>query len=242
MKNYIKPVNTIINIVMAVGLFFIMNAMKVKTDQKIVGLIVFLISNQIILTLLFKAFSKIFNILKLKNAKYNTYAYHLWPLALISLYAVYIVFMLKFGGYSLNQNIAIAIMAVAIVLTLASQLGGAIADKRVSNKKYAVRLENAGGVLGGFEILGSMTGTYEDGIIVGFENIPYASLDSMHRSSDSVIIEGAGEKKTEIILISEKAKKFFTDLLAVKLNMPKREIKKGLNFKKPETSKPSKQK
>lgn len=230
----LKPVTIVLNLAMAVGLFLLMTANKTPIDQKVVGLIVFLISNQIILTLLFFALGKLMSVMRLPGAKFNTYAYHLWPLALLTIYAVYIFVMLRFADYSPGRIIMIGLIGAAIGLTLLCQLGGAIADKRSNSKKFAIRLENAGGALGGFEILGSMTGTYQDGIIVGMEAIPYTSLQSMHRSADSIIIEGHGERKTEIILISGKAKQFFTELLGEKLNMPKREVKSGLNLKRAE--------
>lgn len=232
MPKYIKLPALIVDIALTGLLIFLMVENVMKPGPMFLGALSFFIINLILLTLLFEALGRFIKVLRLKGLKVNSYAYYLYPVALTLSFVTINLILFRIGRYNAPQGIMVVLIGLSILLVLISQVGGAFPDVRRSERKLALRHEKAGGNAGGFELLGSLSGKYDDGIVIGTQIIPNNTLNSMHRSGDAVILEGnKGDIKQEIIVVSDKSQKFFIDLLAERLHMPEKEIKTGLNIK-----------
>lgn len=221
MKKYLNVPALTLTVIMTVLLEVLMNQNKVDLATKIVGGVLFLVLNYIVLALLLSALNHLLRVIRLPGVKLRSYAYYLYPVSLLILYIAFLMLMFRLADYFVPQLMLTVVILTGVVTVILAQLGGAFPDKRISQKKHALRVENAGGSLGGFEILGSLIGQYRDGVILGTEAIPYTKMDRMHRSKDSIIIEGAGEPKLELIIVSERAQEYFIDLLADRLRTSK---------------------
>ncbi len=217
MKKFLNVPALTLTIVMTVILEVLMNQKNVDLTTKIIGGLIFLVLNYTALAGLSAALKRLFRILMLPGVKLRSYAYYLYPVALLVVYAGFLAVMARLAAYYLPQLWLAGLIAAGVILVILAQLGGSFPDSRISPRKKALRLENAGGSLGGFEILGSLIGQYKDGIVLGVNAIPYSKIDRIHRSKDSIIIEGAGEPKLELIIVSERAQEYFIDLLAERL-------------------------
>ena len=218
MKKLINLPVLALTLLLAVGLYSLMQANDVDLAQRVIGLILFVVLHYVVLSLLLTALKHLARVLRLPDLKVQTYAYHLYPVALVILYLAFLLVMARLGDYRISAYYLAAIIVVGVIAAIAAQLGGAFPDRRISPKKRAIRIENAGGMLGGFDIFGSLIGTYRDGIVLGVDEIPYQLLETMHRAKDSILIEGSVDPKVELIIVSEKAQKFFIDTLAERLH------------------------
>lgn len=232
MKKYLSIPAIIISVALTCLLIYAMNYNVMKPSTIFLASLAFLIINYILLFFLIKALVSFYRVFKLKDVKLNSYAYYLYPIALILSLVTFDLILFRMGKFYAPTYLMALLIALSILSLLICQLGGAFPDIRENDRKLALRHEAAGGAKGGFEILASLTGKYDDGIIIGTKIIDSKNLNSMHKSGDAIIIEGASEKKTEIILLSEKSQAFFQDLLGKRLNMPEKEVKTGLNLKK----------
>lgn len=228
MKKYLNVPALTLTVIMTVLLEVLMNQNKVDLATKLVGGLLFLVLNYIVLAFLLSALNHLFRIIRLPGVKLRSYAYYLYPVALLILYIAFLMIMCRLADYFVPQLLLTTVILSGVVTIILAQLGGAFPDKRFSQKKHAMRIENAGGSLGGFEILGSLIGEYRDGVILGTDAITYGKIDKMHRSKDSIIIEGAGEPKLELIIVSERAQDYFIDLLADRLRISKAMLSSSL--------------
>ncbi|PKK38710.1 hypothetical protein ABB02_02016 [Clostridiaceae bacterium JG1575] len=235
MKKYFSPPALIVTLGLTGAMAIYMQQRGAKIPAILVGCLIFFVLNLLVFTFYLRALAAMFRILNLPDRKLNTYAFHLYPVALTVLYAAFLLGMARMANAPVPP-LALAITLIGgIVLTLFAQLGGAFADVRKGVKKEAIRMENAGGVLGGFEILGSLTGSYKDGIILGYHTIAYDRLETMHRAQDSIIIEGSGDPKTELIIISKKAQPFLVALLQDRLKTSRSALIDPVSNKKSKT-------
>lgn len=221
MKKLLYTPTLIITALMTVVLVYLMADRKVELSAMIIGGILFFLLNYAILTLMVRAMTAILRTLRLPGLKVKTYAYHLYPVAMLVLYAAFLIIMARLAKIYVSPYILVGFVLGGAILMILAQLGGAFPDRRISPRKTAIRLESAGGMLGGFEILGSLVGEYRDGLVMGVDAIPYSLIEKMHRSKDSIIIEGTDENKLELIIVAEKAQNYFIDLLAERLGIKK---------------------
>ena len=234
MKRFYNSLALILTLILTVALEVLMNQNKVDLTTKIIGGILFFFLNYLLLAFILTALKRIFRILRLPEVKLKSYAYYLYPVALLIVYAGFLMVMVRLADYFFKVPLLAGVIAAGVLAMIIAQLGGAFPDKHSSQKKFALRLENAGGSLGGFEILGSLIGEYRDGLVMGLNTIPYAKIDKMHRSKDSIIIEGAGEPKLELIIISERAQNYFIELLADRLKISRAMLASSLADKQKE--------
>ncbi|MFZ2257396.1 MAG: hypothetical protein WAV55_04565 [Clostridiaceae bacterium] len=228
MKKFINVPALALTVIMTVAMEILMNQNKVDLTTKIVGGLLFLILNYMVVAFILTAWVHLFRVIRLPGVKLKSYAYHLYPVALLIAYAGFLVVMVRLADLFVPAPVLAGVIMAGVVTLILAQLGGSFPGKFLSVKKQAWRLERAGGSLGGFEILGSLIGEYRDGLVIGLDAIPYEKIDKMHRSKDSIIIEGAGEPKHELIIVSERAQDYFIDLLADRLKISKSMLSSSL--------------
>lgn len=228
MKKYLNTPALILSGILTIVLEVLMNQNKVELATRLVGGLIFLVLNYIVLAFILTALVRIFRILRLPDVRLKSYAYYLYPVALLIAYAGFLLVMVRLADVFFPAYQLAGVIIAGVAALIAAQLGGAFPGARISQKKQALRLENAGGSLGGFEILGSLIGEYRDGFVLGLSAIPYGKVDRMHRSKDSIIIEGAGEPKLELIIVSERAQNYFIELLAERLKTSRALLESGI--------------
>lgn len=231
MKKPLSIPAAICSLIMTLAFVWMLNEKKTAIGPMATAGILFFLGSLIIFTFLLRTIGAFIKIYRLKGVKLNSYAYWLYPVSLIVSAAAVFIILFRSTGWTPPQYLMSGSIILSVILLIICQLGGAFPDIREGDRKTVIRHENAGSFPGGFEILGSMTGKSDGSIIIGLRPIPTEGLTSMHRSEDAVIIEGTDRKKTEIVLLSDKSKKFFSDLLGERLRMPEKQVKKGLNFR-----------
>lgn len=236
MKKFFNGPALALTVIMTAALEVLMNQNKVDLTTKLVGGLLFLLLNYMVLAFIITAWVHLFRVIRLPGVKLKSYAYYLYPVALLITYAGFLVVMVRLANYFVPGPLLAGVVMAGVVSLILAQLGGSFPGKYASVKKQAWRLENAGGSLGGFEILGSLIGEYRDGVVIGLDAIPYEKIDKMHRSKDSIIIEGAGEPKLELIIVSERAQEYFIELLADRLKISKSMLSSSLVEKQKEGS------
>lgn len=221
MKKLLNIPSLIITVLMTIALAYFMADKKIELVAIIVSSILFFLLNYVILSLVMKGVAAMVRVLRLPGVKVKTYAYHLYPIVIVVLYAAFLMIMARLARYFVPSSVLVGTIMGGIVLAIIAQLGGAFPSRKVFPRKTAVRVDKVGGKYGGFEVLGSLVGEYKDGLVLGLDTIEYSQLKSMHRSKDSIVIEGTAENKLEIIVLAEKAQDYLIDLLADRLGVNK---------------------
>lgn len=202
-----------LSLVMTLGLEVLMQQKEVPLVDRIVGGILFLLINYLLLRLMIPAIQKLLGILALPGKKLNSYAYWLYPIAFLVLYLGFLFIALRLSQIFLPGLAIFGVIAAGVLLLLLAQAGGAFPVSRLTGRQKLYKLDRVGGALGGFDFLGSLAGTYQDGIILGTETIPYASLDYLRRKADALLVEGKGDPRVQISVLSPKAMDFLAQAL-----------------------------
>lgn len=221
MKRYLSVPALGLTIIMTAALIVFMRGQSSEIFDILVGAGLFLVLNYVFLTLFFGACKAIVKVIKLPGVKLKSYAYYLYPLALLVLYVSFLLLNIRLTGYHLPSMLIVVVALVGMAGLILAQLGGTFPKKKVTQKKLGYRLDKAGGPLGGVELLGSLYGHYDEGIVLGTDYIRYAELSSIRRTKDAIVVEGPGLPTKEVILMTDKAKEFFTGLLADRLGASK---------------------
>lgn len=217
MKRYLNAPVLGLTVLMTIALIVLMIGQSADTFDIVVGAGLFLVLNYVFLTLLLRALRAIFRVLRLPGVKLKSYAYYLYPLALLLLYVPFLLVNVRLTGYQLPVMLIAGLAIAGIAGLILAQLGGTFPHKKVTQKKLGYRLDAAGGSPGGVELLGSLYGEYQDGIVLGVDHLEYSALERIRRSKDVIVVEGPGLPAPEIILVTDKAKQYFTGLLAERL-------------------------
>lgn len=221
MKKLLNIPSLIITVLMTAVLAYFMAEKNIELAQIIISSILFFLLNYVILSLVIKGIAAMVRVLRLPGLKAKTYAYHLYPLAMIVLYAGFLMIMARLARYFVPSYLLVASIMGGVVLGIIAQLGGAFPSRKTLPRKTAIRVDKVGGKHGGFEVLGSFVGEYRDGVVLGVDTVEYNQLEDMHRSKDSIVIEGSDDNKLEIIVLAEKAQAYLIDLLADRLGVNK---------------------
>lgn len=217
MKKYLHIPALVLTVLMTIGYFVLMNNKKASTGDIALGASLFFFLNYVLLALILKAFQAIFRVLRLPGLKLKSYAYYLYPLAMVVLYAAFCALSLRIAQYAVPDVLMLGLLGGGIAALLLAQLGGAFPQKRFNAKKRGYRLDGAGGALGGFEILGSLFGEYAQGIVLGTDTLEYEEIQRIRRAKDVLVMEGSALPQLEIILVTERAKQYFATLMAPRL-------------------------
>lgn len=224
MKRFINGPALGLTVGMAIALVVLMQGQGADSYDLVVGGGLFLVLNLLFLTLLFRAWRAILQVLRLPGVKLKSYAYYLYPVALALLYAAFLLANVRLAGYPLSLPVIAAVTVGGFAGLILAQLGGAFPDKKVTQKKLGYRLDAAGGSLGGVNLLGSLYGEYETGIVLGVDHLEYSTLEKIRRVKDAIVVEGPGLPAPEIILVTDKAKRYFTGLLAERLGASSQQL------------------
>lgn len=236
MRQKLNAPSLLLTGLLTIVLEYLMAVKNVPLTERIIGGILFFLLNAIVLTLLIKALTRLVRVFRLPGVRLLSYAYHLYPVALIVLYLTFLAGMGRLARYNVPSYIMAGLIVLGLGLLILAQLGGAFPDRRITARKRAMRLESAGGALGGFEILGSLIGQYSDGIVLGVDPVPYEAMDRMHRVKDALVIEGTGESKLELIVVSDKAQSKLIPLLQDHLRISSNVLIPAASAKKDKTS------
>lgn len=239
MKKRLSAPSLLLTLLLTIVLEYLMSANNVPVLERIIGGLLFFLLNAVILTLLIRALSSLAKVFRLPGVKLYSYAYYLYPVALVILYLTFLAGMGRLARYNVPSYIMAGLIVLGLGLMILAQLGGAFPHRRISSRKRALRVENAGGALGGFEILGSLIGQYSGGIVLGTDPVAYAQMERMHRSKDALIVEGMGDTKLELIIVSEKAQQRLIRLLKDKVRTSSNVLAAAQPLKK-QTGMPSK--
>lgn len=233
MKKALNTPSLVLTALLSVILQYLMSAQKIDLTDRVIGGILFFVLNYFILTLVLRGLFRILKVLQLPAVRLRSYAYYLYPVAMLILYAAFLIVMARLANYRLPSYLVAGVIIAGVAAAILAQLGGAFPDRLITQKKRAFRLESTGGMLGGFDFLGTLTGQYRDGIVVGTDAIPFDHLEKMHRSKDSIIVEGSQDPKLELIIVSDKSQNYFIDLLAERLKTSRSVLVSSQADKKP---------
>ena len=181
-----------------------------------------LVFNFFIFYFVFEEIDSIMRVYRLPGVKLNSYAYYSYPLMLLSFSLLANMVLLRLGGKYLSRTIQVAIILVTFALFVLTQLGGAWPEVKEEGKKLNIRVDKSGAALKGFDLLGSMSGKYNDGLIFGNKKIPYDMIKTMYGNGKSLILEGNNKKKFEAVINSEKTKTLIINHAGERLSYKKK--------------------
>ncbi len=217
MKRFVNAPALGLTVILTIALVVLMGGQSLDTFDILVGAGLFFVLNYVFLMLLLRALMAIFRVLRLPGVKLKSYAYWLYPLTLSLIYAAFLLLNIRLTGVEIPVILMAGLALTGLAGLILAQLGGTFPRKQVTQKKLGYRLDTAGGRLGGFELLGSLYGTYDDGIVLGTDSLDYSQLKAIRRSKDVIVVDGHGLPAPEIILVTGKAKQYYTEQLAHRL-------------------------
>ena len=130
MKKLLNIPSLIITVLMTAVLAYFMAEKNIELAQIIISSILFFLLNYVILSLVIKGIAAMVRVLRLPGLKVKTYAYHLYPLAMIVLYAGFLMIMARLARYFVPSYLLVASIMGGVVLGIIAQLGGAFPSRK----------------------------------------------------------------------------------------------------------------